>query len=274
MGKPKVSITMTAYNAEAYIEQVLQSIFEQSLSDFEVILVDDGSTDETWRLVQKCTDKRLTAIQCEHNYIHSLNCAQQLAQGEYIARMDADDLMHPHRLALQVALMERHKKVDICTGWIKGFNMQGYTDDFTMLGGYIKNPLLCLLRQNQLYHPTAMIRRAFWEKHNLQYLSDYAYAEDYKMWADSAIKGATFYVLPQVLHYYRTSNEQVSNSHNTEQREIAKRVQEDILAYLIAQNSNCNTLTIFADALHLLVEKRILTHREMREACIKILQRT
>ena len=274
MGKPKVSITMTAYNAEAYIEQVLQSIFEQSLSDFEVILVDDGSTDETWRLVQKCTDKRLTAIQCEHNYIHSLNCAQQLAKGEYIARMDADDLMHPHRLALQVALMERHKKVDICTGWIKGFNMQGYTDDFTMLGGYIKNPLLCLLRQNQLYHPTAMIRRAFWEKHNLQYLSDYAYAEDYKMWADSAIKGATFYVLPQVLHYYRTSNEQVSNSHNTEQREIAKRVQEDILAYLIAQNSNCNTLTIFADALHLLVEKRILTHREMREACIKILQRT
>lgn len=273
MGKPKVSVTMTAYNAEDYIEQALQSIFEQSFQDFEVILVDDGSTDETWRLVQKCTDKRLTAIQCEHNYIHSLNCAQQLAQGEYIARMDADDLMHPHRLALQVTLMERHNDVDICTAWIKGFNMQGYTGDFTMLGGYIKNPLLCLLRHNQLYHPTAMIRRAFWEKHNLQYISDYAYAEDYKMWADSAIKGATFYVLPQVLHYYRTSVQQVSNSHNTEQREVAKRVQEEILSYLVEQHSESEALRKFVASLQLLIEKKLLTQQEMWEACINVLQR-
>lgn len=131
--------------------------------------------------------------------------------------------------------------------------------------------MLCLLRQNQPYHPTAMIRRAFGKKHKLQYLP--TYAEDYTCRQPLAIKGGHLYVLPQVLHYYRTSDRQVSIAHHAEQQEAAKRVQEDILAYLVAQHEHRDALTQFVGALHLLVEKGLLTHREMREACIRVLQR-
>lgn len=273
MGKPKVSITMTVYNAEVYIGQALQSIFEQSFSDFEVILVDDGSTDCTWEIIEQQTDSRLVAIQSEHNYIHSLNIAQQLAQGEYIARMDADDLMHPHRLSLQVALMDRFSDVDICTTWTVAFNQQGYTAEFGTMSGYIKEPLFYLLSRNDFIHPTAMVRREFWERYDLQYLDDYIYAEDYKMWVESAIKGATFYVLPELLHYYRASPQQVSNVHNKEQNLTAKRIRDEVLRYLIRQCKDQELLEQFAVLLNSMVEKGHLTSRERTDACAKILRR-
>lgn len=265
---------MTAYNAEDYIEQALQSIFEQSFQDFEVILVDDGSTDCTWEIIEQQTDDRLIVLQSEHNYIHSLNLAQQLAQGKYIARMDADDLMHPHRLSLQVALMDRLSDVDICTTWARGVNQQGYTAEFTTMSGYIQEPLFCLLNRNDFIHPTAMVRREFWEKYNLQYLNHYIYAEDYKMWVESAIKGATFYILPQLLHYYRTTPKQVSNVHNKKQNLTAKRIQEEVLQYLIEQCKEPELLEQFAVLLNSMVEKGYLTSRERRDACIKILHRS
>ena len=66
-----------------------------------------------WEVLQSFKDPRILLLQKEHNYIASLNCAQQLARGEYIARMDADDIMHPQRLSIQISAMERKKEIDI-----------------------------------------------------------------------------------------------------------------------------------------------------------------
>lgn len=103
---PKVSVMMCVHNAEEYIKDCLDSIFCQSFGDFELVVVDDGSTDSTMEQVKLCSDNRIRIIQKEHDYIGSLNAGLDACTGEYIARMDADDLMHPDRLQVQVALMD------------------------------------------------------------------------------------------------------------------------------------------------------------------------
>ena len=184
MYRPKVSVTVVTYNAEKYVNYAIQSVLEQTFDDFELIIVDDGSTDRTWDILQSFKDPRILLLQKEHNYITSLNCAQQLARGEYIARMDADDIMHPQRLSIQITAMERKKEIDIC---------------------------------------------ATWDKHNLKYEAEHIYAEDYRLWLLSALKGATFYIIPQVLHFYRIHNKQVSLLRQQQQAKASVNIREHII---------------------------------------------
>lgn len=270
---PTVSVTMTAYNAEAYLSEALQSVLEQSFVDFEFIVVDDGSTDSTWEILSKCTDSRLIAIHREHDYIDSLNCAQQLAQGKYIARMDADDLMHPQRLAIQVAKLDASPEIDICTSWIQGFNNDGECKDFTAELGFMDSPLYTLLKRNVLYHPTAMIRRSFWEKNKLAYRKSYVYAEDYKLWSECAALNASFYVLPQILHFYRSNDSQVSLTHRHEQSLAAHKVQQDIMNELARKSSSPQLIQTFFNTLKKLEEEELLTHQERITAALHLAHR-
>ena len=173
---PKVSVTMTAYNAEKYITDALQSVLMQSFDNFEFIIVDDGSSDATWQILNDCSDNRLIILRNEHDYIASLNCAMHMARGEYIVRMDADDMMHPDRLSMQVSLMEQNPELDVCTTWMEGFDLRGMHYVAPSAKGKLEYPLLHLLHKNNLYHPTAIIRSSFWKKHHLHYDSDYIYA--------------------------------------------------------------------------------------------------
>jgi len=154
---------MTAYNAEKYITDALQSVLMQSFDDFEFIIVDDGSSDATWQILNGCSDNRLIILRNEHDYIASLNCAMHMARGEYIVRMDADDMMHPDRLSMQVSLMEQNPELDVCTTWMEGFDLRGMHYVAPSAKGKLEHPLLHLLHKNNLYHPTAIIRSSFWK---------------------------------------------------------------------------------------------------------------
>lgn len=267
---PRVSVTMTAYNAEQYLADSLQSVLAQSFDDFEFIVVDDGSSDATWQILNDCADQRLIILRNEHDYIASLNCAMHMARGEYIVRMDADDMMHPDRLSMQVSLMEQHPELDICTTWMEGFDMRGMHYVAPSAKGKLEQPLLHLLRKNDLYHPSAMIRSSFWKKHHLHYDADFLYAEDYKLWSECAKLGAAFFVIPQCLHYYRVSAQQVSRTQATAQAEVSHRIQQEIVEHIAKQSRQGQHIGELHQMLLTLEKEHLLNHKELITLCLNL----
>ena len=112
---PRVSVVMSVYNGERYLAEAIDSILGQSMSDLEFIVIDDGSTDGTPRILEKYTarDERVWVVRNERNLglTRSLNRCLSLARGEYFARQDADDISLPERLALQVQLLDANPHV-------------------------------------------------------------------------------------------------------------------------------------------------------------------
>ena len=103
---PAISVCMPMYNAALHLQECLDSILSQTFGDFELLIVDDGSTDESVAIAEACSDPRVRLIKNEHDYIASLNLLLAEAKGKYIARMDADDVMMPYRLEVQYGYME------------------------------------------------------------------------------------------------------------------------------------------------------------------------
>ena len=104
------------YNASLYIKNCIDSILAQSFQDFELLIVDDGSTDNSCEIVNSVRDNRIRLIRNQHDYVGSLNMLLDEAKGKYIARMDADDVMYPNRLSIQYEYMENHPDVDFIGG--------------------------------------------------------------------------------------------------------------------------------------------------------------
>ncbi|GJM71235.1 hypothetical protein HMSSN036_34510 [Paenibacillus macerans] len=118
MAVPKVTVLLPTYNSSRYILRSAQSILEQTLKDFEFIIIDDGSQDDTLAKLQQLKNPRIRLISHKINrgLIYSLNQGIEMAGGEYIARMDADDLSLPKRLERQVAYLDAHPEVGVWVG--------------------------------------------------------------------------------------------------------------------------------------------------------------
>jgi len=140
---PLVSVITPAYNAELYIGESIESILKQTLTNFEYIIVDDHSTDNTWDIIQKYArdDSRIIPVKNIKNLgiAGNRNKGIHLAQGKYIAWQDADDISTPRRLEKQVGLMEKNSKVGICGGFLQFFDENGkiairryYPDDASL----------------------------------------------------------------------------------------------------------------------------------------------
>ena len=110
----EISVVMPVYNSGKYVNEAIRSVLAQSFDDFEFIIVDDGSTDNTQSIIHSFVDTRIKFIQNKHDFIGSLNRGMSSATGKYVARMDADDIMHIDRLKIQHAVMQRHSEITIC----------------------------------------------------------------------------------------------------------------------------------------------------------------
>lgn len=110
---------MSVYNGMPYLKEAVQSILFQTYSNFEFIIVDDASTDKTWQYLKSLKDKRVKLIKNEKNLgiAASLNKALKIARGDYIARMDADDISLPRRLEIQLGFLQRNHDIDLCGTW-------------------------------------------------------------------------------------------------------------------------------------------------------------
>lgn len=229
----KVSVLLCVFNAAPYIREAIDSTLQQTYRDFELVIVDDGSTDETLQIIRSYDDARIRVFAGEHAYIRSLNLGLRQCRGVYIARMDADDKMEPDRLATQVHLMETQPQVAVCCSWARAFG-----EAEGMVGHAVRELVPCIylhfLLGNFLIHPSSMIRTRFLRQHRLCY-KEYLYAEDFKLWTDIARRGGQFYVIPRPLLQYRLTATQITNAHRSEQNATKLVIQQEIIEDLLRQ---------------------------------------
>ncbi len=246
----KITVMMVAYNAENYIEQCINSILSQTCQDFELLIIDDGSTDSTCEIISKISNPHIRVYKNKHDYIGSLNIGLSLSYGEYIARMDADDIMDQCRLEKQLAIMNKYPDIDVCATWSTTFG-----DDIREISignGFVKFPMIEFLLQNYIGHSTTMIRKEFLICHKILY-KEYQFAEDYKLWVDIASAGGTFWIIPESLLKYRISCNQISHINRDIQFCTANRIRKEILLYLL--NDDNIPESHLVRSLYLLLEK-------------------
>ena len=262
--KSEISVVMSVYNGGRYIAAAIDSTLNQSFGDFEFIIVDDGSTDDTVSIIRNFDDERIKLIQNNHNYIDSLNVGINYASGEYIVRMDADDIMHVDRLKIQHAIMEEEPGITVCGTWMRRFGANISSDNLVgKVSGLIENPLIRFTQGDCIANPTSMIRTAFLREHKLQY-ENYAYAEDFKFWAEVAKLGGQFYIDSQPLLYYRISESQVSALKASEQKRTTELIIKEIMEYLIMQRSvEYPELKVSFETLEVLNNKGLMTKQEI-----------
>lgn len=164
MAKPPiVSVLMSVYNSEPYLAQAVESILYQTLPDFEFIIIDDGSTDRSLSILQNyaAQDQRIRLISRENRGLtRTLNEMLNLAQGEFIARMDADDISFPERFAYQVEFLQRHPDVVCVGGAHELIDAQGRSLFFSFVPSQNEDIQQSLLGgTSQLCHPCVMMRR-------------------------------------------------------------------------------------------------------------------
>lgn len=200
---PTVTVLMSAYNVEPYIGEAIKSVLAQSYTDFEIVIVEDGSTDRTRAVLNSFKDKRIVKIFNSENkgLIYSLNLGLNAAKGKYIARFDSDDIMLPERLRLQTAYLEKHPKVDIVSG--QTIVMHDY-----MRTGMFINPItkygaeIGLLAKCTIAHNCVTFRADMIERLGMAYSDQYIYMEDYGLWANAAEK-MKMHISPRRFAVYR-----------------------------------------------------------------------
>jgi len=218
---PLISVIMPAYNAEKFIGKAIDSILNQTLSDFELIVIDDGSTDKTLQIIKSYTEKdnRMVVISRKNKgLVVSLNESILIARGEYIARMDADDISLPERFEQQVKFL-RNNNLDICGSAIRQFS----NEKDLGLKHYPSNDYdikFLLLFINSFAHPAVMIKSCVFKK--VSYRSGKHknldnYSEDYQLWVDMALENFKMGNINQVLLKYRVHNNQISVVHDAKQ---------------------------------------------------------
>ncbi|MCM1294201.1 MAG: glycosyltransferase family 2 protein [Muribaculaceae bacterium] len=236
---PKVSVLMPAYNSAKYISVAIDSILNQTFTDFELIIINDGSTDNTAEIVHKYTDTRIKFIDNTQNQglIAVLNQGLDLCAGEYIARMDSDDISMPERLAKQVAYMDANPDVCVVGAWIQMFGDKNkqikYPESVKLFD--------LLIYGSQVAHPTSMLRTSVLRKNNIRYDSAYLHAEDYGLWATLA-KYGKIHNLQQVLLKYRYHKSSVSVLHHQTQMQNANLVRKNILKPLLSNQADADKI--------------------------------
>jgi glycosyltransferase involved in cell wall biosynthesis len=135
---PKVTVLMPVYNGEKYLREAIESILNQTFIDFEFLIINDGSTDRSVEIIESYSDPRIRLVHNERNMklIATLNKGLELARGEYIARMDCDDISLPERLAKQVAFMDANPEVGVLGTAFQTIDSYGKSLNSPILGGY------------------------------------------------------------------------------------------------------------------------------------------
>ena len=224
---PKVSVVMPAYNAEKYIGESIKSILNQTFIDFEFIIINDGSRDRTKEIILSYSNDRIVYLENEINsgIVVTLNKGLEYATGEYIARMDADDIAVAERLEKQIEFMEENKDVGVLgTGiCIFGEDVQEQARVFTTNPEQLKAELIF---NSCIAHPTVMMRSNILKNNGLSYDLEYAGAEDYNLWWKIA-KVSRIATIPDLLVKYRIHSSQITKKKDEKYYKMMKKLMEE-----------------------------------------------
>lgn len=234
---PKISVVMSTYNRAETMSDSIDSVLAQTEPDFEFIIIDDGSTDNTFEILQQYAkkDRRIKVLRNDRNrgLIYSLNRGLDTAHGTFIARIDDDDTMLPWRLERQLLTMTLYPQVTILGTRITNEEAQiGKRTTLPM----IENPDLTEINSytsSALAHPTIMIRRNFIEKHHIRYRDDNLYAEDCGFYADVLNAGGKISTLEEhLLRYGVKKGVKKPQNYGHTQYNTYKKIQKEKLSRL------------------------------------------
>lgn len=239
MSKPEVSVIMPVYNAAPYLREAIDSIVAQTFQNWELILLNDGSTDDSLQIAQSYTDSRFKILDSEKNHglIYQLNRGMEAAQGRYIARLDADDISFPHRLQMQYDFLEMHNEIGLLGGVAE---IMG-TEKQIAFSQKHDDILIELLYHNPFVHSTIMFRKEIFVANTNGFNAEYKHAEDYHMWHLLAQK-TRLANLPHVLVSYRAHENQVSRIYENGLHSSADKVRLKFISAILNQDlseDNC-----------------------------------
>jgi glycosyltransferase involved in cell wall biosynthesis len=201
---PLVSVVLPVYNCPRYVGQAVESILAQTYFDFELIVIDDGSVDETPDVVRRYGDPRIRLIsQANRGLAGALNRGLELARGRYVGRQDQDDISLPERLAKQVAFLAAHPDCGLVGTWAEIWHEDTRTERIHAHPSDNADLKFQLLLDNPFVHSSVMIRKTALDRVGM-YSTDPGRQppEDYELWSRIA-REFDVANLPEVLHVYR-----------------------------------------------------------------------
>lgn len=229
---PEISVLLPVYNAEKYLSDCLDSLLRQTFYNFEIIAINDASTDQSLSILKKYAerDKRIKVFSNKSNLkiVATLNKGLELASAPLIARMDSDDVAFPLRLELQYEFMKKHPEVAICGTAVQILG----TDEIWSVPEFNTEIRAVMLFNSPILHPTVIYRKTTILNHN-KYEDNFLYAEDYDLWHRlSQDKTIIFSNINKPLLYYRMTYNEKSPIYEQTQQKSANSIREKQLKLL------------------------------------------
>lgn len=220
MKKPKLSVIMPVYNAEKFIVAAIDCILNQTMKDFELVIVDDCGNDLSMQIVEKIEDERIKIIrnECNRGISYSRNVGLRAANGEYIALMDDDDIVPLQRFEMEVDFLNKHEEIDIVGGGGMWIDEAGKI--ISRHEQIICNPKRIkaeLLFHDIMQNGSTMMRTNFVRSHQLVYKDGYMGMEDYRFWIECAALGNIANLDEILLYWRRTSGSETSRVEREQQ---------------------------------------------------------
>ncbi|NLE74758.1 MAG: glycosyltransferase [Actinobacteria bacterium] len=276
---PRVSVVMAVYNREKYVQEAVDSILAQTFADFEFIIVDDGSTDRTGEILTTYRDERIRLVRNAQNrgVSHSANRGISLAVGEYIARMDSDDISKPGRLMAQMQFLDRNPDIDVVGAWMEHIDQDGRPT-----GRYSKYPSSVMglhwfgLFDCPVANPAVMARRTFFGSAG-GYDEALVSGEDYELWARSSL-AFKFSNIQEVLVRYRIHGSSLSRAPLTPQSFVPSEANRKYTSLYLGENISLDTMMLLkglrgaksaAELFSAIATLRRLHRRFRREHCLR-----
>lgn len=224
IGAPVISVVMSVYNGEKYLRESIESILGQTCRNFEFIIINDGSTDLTREIVLSYNDPRICLIDNEENMglTKSLNKGLKIARGEYIARMDADDVSMFDRFERQIDFLNRHRDYAVVGTFLKVINEDSkvvFTIEKPTQDADIRE---FLNRDNCIGHGSAMIRKTCLQNVGF-YDESIKKSQDYELWLRIS-QNYRLANIPQYLYMWRNHKENISEKHRNEQKHFVEMI--------------------------------------------------
>lgn len=217
---PETTVLIPTYNCGRYIKEAINGVLSQGYTDYELLIIDDGSTDNTEDIITSINDERIVYHKNSSNrgIVDSLNYGLEFARGKYIARMDADDILVGNRLHDQVNFLNNNPEYCMVGGWYQLISQEGKLKKSLKTEEKSEKIQLGLLFRNQFAHPAVTMRTEI--ARQLLYSNEYPCVEDYDLWCRMAEVGKTTN-LPYLYLSYRWHN---TNTCSTKQKELKSSV--------------------------------------------------
>ena len=224
---PVCSVIMSVFNGSDYLTESIDSILNQSFQDFELIIINDASTDSSETIIRSYQDERIKLINNETNVglAASLNIALKKSQGEFIARMDDDDIAMEDRLSEQITFLQQNPEVGIVGSYAE---LYGSTSGLRIHALSSDELKIRTLFSCQFCHPTVMFRKALIDGENVKYDESFKTAQDFELWS-RIVSLTNFATIPKVLLKYRVHSNQISIAKRDKQIEATSLIYAKIL---------------------------------------------